>query len=266
MPDPAVDNSLYRDAMLYDILHTPGTAPELDGLTRIAARTTPRGNGRGLWLEPACGSGRLVRLAARRGTPATGFDLNEGMIRYARGRAGRFGTRARFKTADMRTFVDEGVCRPGSVAFAFNTINTFRHLMTDADAMAHLGQIRLALRRGGVYAVGINTTLYGCEGPVEDVWAARRGRVGITQTVQYIPPTGKRGGTRIERVISHLVVDRPSGERHINSTYALRTYSLLQWLDLIERSPLHLVGVADHDGRPAQLAETGYRIYLLAGR
>ncbi len=268
MPDPAVDNPLYRDAMIYDILHTPGTAEELDALARVAARSAPADAHRSgrLWLEPACGSGRLVRLAAARGIPAVGFDLNEGMIAYARRGAERRGGTARYRVADMRTFVDDGVCRPGSVSFVFNTINTFRHLMTDADALAHLDQVHAALRPGGAYAVGLNTTIYGCEQPTEDVWAARRGRVGVTQTVQYIPPAGKRGGARIERVISHLVVDRPSGESHTDSTYALRTYSLHQWLGLIERSPLRLVGTADYAGHPARPAETGYRLYVLARR
>ncbi|HHN78208.1 MAG TPA: class I SAM-dependent methyltransferase [Phycisphaerales bacterium] len=268
MQDPAVDNSLYRDAMIYDILHTPGTAEELDALERIAATFAPADTdpSRRLWVEPACGSGRLVRLAARRGIPSTGFDLNEGMIAYARGRAAKRTDPQRYRVADMRTFVDDDACRPGSATFVFNTINTFRHLMTDDDAAAHLEQVRAALRTGGAYAVGLNTTMYGCEQTVEDVWSARRGSVGVTQTVQYIPPTGKHGGARIERVISHLVIDRPSGESHVDSTYALRTYSLKQWLGLIEKSPLRLIGTTDDAGHPTPPAETGYRIYVLTGR
>ncbi len=268
MPDPAVDNTLYRDAMIYDILHTPGTAEELDALERIAARFAPAdaNRSRRRWVEPACGSGRLVRLASSRGIPAHGFDLNEGMIAYARGRAASRAEAARYRVADMRTFVDDGACRPGSVSFMFNTINTFRHLMTDDDALAHFEQVRAALRTGGACAIGINTTMYGCEQPVEDVWSARRGSIGVTQTVQYIPPTGKHGGARIERVISHLVIDRPSGESHVDSTYALRTYSLKQWLGLIEKSPLRLVGATDYAGHPTPPAATGYRFYILAGR
>jgi SAM-dependent methyltransferase len=254
---------LYEDARIYDILHTPGTAQELVGLQRIARRHGHRR--RGPWLEPACGTGRLVRLAARRGIPATGFDILPEMIAYAETRIRRAGLDrlAGVCVADMRTFADEGAARPGSIGFAFNTINTFRHLMTDADALAHLGQIRRVLAPGGLYAVGLSTCLYGHEGPIEDVWEARRGTCTVRQTVQYVPPTGPRGGSRVERVFSHLLIERPTGETHRDDAYALRTYSLSQWLDLVSGSGLEWLVTTDHTGRETDPAESGYRLYIL---
>ena len=256
---------LYADAMIYDILHTPGTAEELDALERIAARTARTGAPTQRWLEPACGSGRCVRLAASRGTHATGFDLDPDMVAYANDRFARsgLGGTARATTADMRSFVSDGAVEPGSFDFAFNTINSFRHLMSDRDTLAHLDQISRSLAPGGTYAVGLSTCAYGLEAASEDVWQAARGTLSITQTVQFIPPTGRHGGTRVERVLSHLHIERPSGDEHRDSTYGLRTYSLDQWLDLISRSALDLIEITDHEGRPSDPGESGYRLYVL---
>lgn len=261
---------LYTDAMIYDILHTPGTAHELDSLERIAARTvrtTDSSQGRAQrWLEPACGSGRCVRLAERRGTHCVGFDLDPGMVAYANKRLDRSETpnASHAIVADMRSFVDDGAIAENSFDFALNTINSFRHLMSDRDALAHLDQTARTLRPGGVYAIGLSTTAYGLEFPSEDVWHAARGTISITQTVQYIPPTGKTGGGRIERVLSHLAIGRPAGTEHRDSRYALRTYSLDQWLGLIAQSALDLVEVTDDGGNPCEPGESGYRIYALA--
>jgi SAM-dependent methyltransferase len=267
-PEDAPPVGLYADAMVYDILHAPGTAAEIDALERLAARHVRTRRARLRWLEPACGSGRCVRLAARRGTPCTGFDLDGGMVAYANERIDRAGLSpaARCVVADMRTFVDDGAITPNSFEFAFNTINSFRHLMSDRDALAHLEQTARALRPGGVYAVGLSTTAYGLEFPSEDVWTGARGPVRVTQTVQYVPPAGKTGGARMERVFSHLLIERPSGEEHRDSTYALRAYSLDQWLDLVARSPFEILETTDHDGVPCEAGESGYRVFVLGLR
>ena len=70
---------LYTDPAVYDILHARGTAAEVDGLERMAARVRS-GRARQTWLEPACGTARYLRLAARRGRRTVGFDLSPVMI------------------------------------------------------------------------------------------------------------------------------------------------------------------------------------------
>lgn len=259
---------LYADAVVYDTLHTPGTSEEIDALETIAdrcVRTETRAS-RARWLEPACGSGRCVRAAAARGVRTTGFDLDEGMIAYANARLARSDLPGTTVVADMRTAVDDGAIPARSFDLAFNTINSFRHLMSDRDAIAHLDQMARALKPGGVYIVGLSTCAYGMEFPTEDVWRAARGTLTVTQTVQYIPPTGPTGGARIERVHSHLHIERPTASEHRDSTYALRTYSLDQWLDLIARSPMGLLETTDHTGEACDAAESGYRLFLLTNR
>lgn len=261
---------LYSLPSLYDTLHAAGTAEELDTVERIASRfvrpnPTTRGKPRLTLLEPACGSGRLIRLAASRGTRCIGFDLNRDMLAYARRSIRRRGLTdlARVFHADMTDFTRH--LEGERADLAFNLINTIRHLPDDDAMLAHFAEIARALRPGGVYAVGISLTDYEHEAEVEDVWNASRGQRRITQIINYLPPQSRAARRdRVERVLSHLVVTTPNTQDHIDSTYTLRTYSRAQWDQLVERSPLHTVGVVDDWGDPTEPAEPGYAIHLLS--
>ncbi|MEQ8770827.1 MAG: class I SAM-dependent methyltransferase [Phycisphaerales bacterium] len=246
----------YEDASVYDILHAPGTAADVTGLERMADRFAIK---RGAWLEPACGSARYLRVAAGRGRRVIGYDIEPGMIAYARERFKRAGL-ARRATLRVGSMEDTGLIEPASCAFAFNLINTIRHLMSDRAMLRHLEQVARALRPGGAYAVGIGMSFPDWDEPVEDVWTAARGRTRVTQTVQYLPPAGT---SRVERVVSHVQVRVPTRERHIDSTYDLRTYSLEQWYDLIAASPFRIAGVVGETGHDADPSPGGYAIYML---
>jgi len=249
----------------YDVLHGPGTAADVTALERLAARFC-RSPSRGrTWLEPACGTGRYLRVAARRGYRAIGFDLGPGMIAYAAARAERSpaARRPRFFVADMTDF-DQGRRLP-RVDLAFNLINTFRHLPTDRAALAHLGAVSRVLRRGGVYAVGLSLSAYDLESPSEDVWTGRRGGTSVHQVVQFLPPLGRRGdGRRAERVLSHLIIRRGGrAEEHVDSAYALRGYDLRQWRRLVRDADMEIAGVTDQAGDDAEPTEPGYFVFVL---
>ena len=142
------ERNFYDDAMLYDILHAPGTAEEVDGLERIALRFAPGRPERQVWLDPACGTGRYLRVAAGRGRSVIGVDLSPAMIEYARRRV----PGGRLLVGDMQHL--DALLRPASVHFAFNMINTIRHLLTDDALALHLRAMARVLVPGGVYAVG----------------------------------------------------------------------------------------------------------------
>lgn len=262
------ETGFYDDPSVYDVLHTPGTAAEVDGLERVARRfASCKPALANTWLEPACGSGRYLRVAARRGRRVIGFDLSPAMIEYAARHvrpAGK-GPAPSLFVGDMTAFVGDR-CPPGCAGFAFNLINSFRHLMTDHDALRHLEQIALALAPGGVYAIGMSPALYGLEPPTEDVWTGARGQRRVTQVVQFEPPQGRSGGARVERVVSHITVTTPRGTTHLDSRYGLRTYSMEQWLALLERSPMALVGQADAEGADHPGTPLGYRLFILSPR
>jgi SAM-dependent methyltransferase len=264
IPEDPAQIGLYTDARVYDILHAPGTAEELRALQRIArahVRTRARIQ---TWLEPACGTARLLRAAARRGIRPVGFDLSPEMVRYARERLAGATPRARVLVAGFTDFAAR--MRPGSVDLAFCTINTIRHIENDAEVLAHLGQVARVLRPGGVYIVGLSVTIYGMESPSEDVWEGARGGLRVKQVIGFLPP--ERG--RFETALSHLIVRRRAARKtiteHRDSAYRLRTYSLGQWTSLLRRSALELRAVTDGDGVPIDPPTLGYALWVLAPR
>lgn len=292
-------NPLYTETVLYDVLMTDGTAHELDLLERFARRyVRPPGRARGgggaagrgahaasaaasgaarpwrgpgvppwanRWLEPACGTGRLLRLAAARGRRIAGFDASEAMVDYTRAALRRRGLarRGRAFVADMTDFL--GPVRPGSVDFAFNLVNSIRHLGSDRAMLDHFAQMARAVRPGGVYVVGLSLTDYVNERPDEDLWQGARGRLHVKHLVNYLPPEpGPRA--RAERVISHLTVRRPSGVTHLDAVYDLRCYDEPQWLRLLARSPWERAAVLDIKGRPAAGKKLPYQHEVLRRR
>jgi SAM-dependent methyltransferase len=258
---PAETPALYADALVYDVLHTPGTAEDVATVERIAARHAP-GAPR-VWLEPACGSGRCLRLAARRGRRVIGIDLDAGMIAYARRRAAEagLGGRSRYIVADMRDF--SGDVAPGSVGVAFNLINTIRHLHTDRDMLEHFAQVARALHPRGIYVVGLSLAAYGVEPPSEDVWEGARGRLRVQQVVSYEPPDSSE---RLERVISVVTAMRPRGEAQSVSSYALRAYDPGQWRRLVGRSALETAAEVDETGAAHPATAPGYSFWVLRAR
>lgn len=242
------------------MLHAAGTAAEVEGLVAIEGRFAPaRGSAR-RWLEPACGTGRYLKHARRRGIVADGFDVSPSMVRYAE-RALRACPNGRIWQADVADFLSgTGGARYN---FAFSTINTLRHIESDKGLIGHLTRVAECLAEGGVYAVGIGTMDPAGESVVEDVWHGARGRLRVTQTAQYIPP---EQGERFETVISVMRVERPGGEEYIDSTYRLRTYTPAQWRSLVGRSPLREVAAVDEQGEDASADEPGYAIRILARR
>lgn len=261
----------YADPQVYDVLHAGGTAADLRVLLKLGRRYTPAVKNP-TWLEPACGTGRYLIAAARRGIRAMGFDISEPMVNYAREQAAASAVARRLTvfSAPMESFGDTGPVASHSVHLAFNLINTIRHLTTDRAMLAHFNQMAAALAPRGIYIVGLSLSAYGLEHPTEDTWRGRRGPLSVSQVVQYVPPAAsghdaRRGsGSRVERVISHMTIRRGREESHIDSAYALRTYNLAQWLRLLDQSALRLVAVTDGDGKAATPVEPGYFLFVLA--
>ncbi|HPF70665.1 MAG TPA: hypothetical protein PLQ13_08360 [Candidatus Krumholzibacteria bacterium] len=253
---------LYADAAVYDILQTPGTAAEVDALERVEAAFGAEGARRDdrLWYEPACGTGRYLRVAAGRGRRVGGYDQDPGMVAYAARRLGQA-----VRQAGMTDPMVPGV-RPGAVAFAFNPVNTIRHLPDDRALLAHLAQVEWLLAPGGLYVVGLSLTDYAWLEDEEDLWEAARGGCRISQLVNYLMPEPGTARARIETVLSHLTITRPSGVEHRDDRYDLRCYDERQWKRVLERSPLRRLGSCDAFGRPLAGRRLPYQLEVLGRR
>ena len=214
MPEPLAI-SLYDHPSWYDALHAGGTASEADFLLALNRR---HGTGGGEWLEPACGTGRFLRLLPRRGIRVTGYDNHPRALAYARR---RLPAGASALKGDMSAFI-----RPGRFDLAFCPLGSFRHLLDERSARRHLESTRGSLRPGGVYVVGLDLVDYRFPEPGEDDWRARRGRLSVEDMVITLTPERE---TRRERVIHFLSV----GARLYTSEYDLRAYDFRQWRDLV---------------------------------
>jgi SAM-dependent methyltransferase len=263
------DEHLYADPHVYQVLHAPGTSGEIRVFERIVRRELG-GDGPWRWLELASGSGRYLIELARRGHRGVGIDLSEEMTAYARAWAERvgFGGRAEFRAGRMERFR----VRP-AVDVAFCPINSFRHLGSDRAVRAHFGCVRAALRRGGVYLLGIDLHDPVLAQPSEDVWSGRERGLRVDQFVSYVPPAaGSR--SRRELVISHLTITRrgaagagrgaTAGVTHRDSRYALRTYTLKQWRELLRAVGWRVRAVCNGDGVPVAVKPVGYQLWVLS--
>jgi SAM-dependent methyltransferase len=262
---------LYGMPLAYEVLHWKGTGKEVRGLLRIAGKFVGgQAKARGTWLEPACGTGRYLRVAAERVEKCIGVDLADELMAFGRNAMSpEMRKKVRLIRGDMTKLED--VVKAGSVDFAFNMINTVRHVKSDAAMVRHLRGVRHALRPGGVYVVGLSLSWYGVEMPTEDVWQGTLQGLRVLQTVQYLPAAG--GGTarkRMEQVLSHLQMTQGRGKGgtswDVDDRYELLSFNLEEWLKVVERSRMRVIATVDEDGNEIAPAEPGYSIFVLGVR
>jgi SAM-dependent methyltransferase len=176
------------------------------------------------FLEPACGSGRLITELASRGYQVTGFDLSQPALSYLRRRLARRCLSADTLEADMSDFrlarsIDAAYCMP----------NTFRHLLSEQAARAHLECIAGSLRLGGIYILGMNLL------PSDTAhWTERRGKTRVTVTERVLRTDLRR---RIEYVEVCLTARGGSKEFRLRQQYQLRTYTPRQFRRLLASVP-----------------------------
>ena len=238
--------SFYAHPRLHDALQGEETSSEVRLLERIFG---VHGNGGRAWLEPACGTGRLVAALAARGWNVSGYDVEPRMLAYAR----RAGTRV--ERGDLRSFR-----RPGAFDFAFCLQSSFRHLLTERDARSHLRLTAKSLRPGGLYVLGLDLTDYRQPDPDEETWEVRDAGRLIRQVQMSLPPDRR---TRRERILQFV----SSGPRLLRIEYDLRAYDARQFRSLLAASPFRLAAVYDPWGRPAKLdSHTRAATFVLMSR
>jgi SAM-dependent methyltransferase len=171
------------------------------------------------------------------------------MLRFARRRLEDAGVRARVARGRMESF---SFARPFDIAHCL--VSTFRYLLDEASAAAHLACVADALRPGGVYVLGLHVCDYDQAGCARERWTADRDGVGVVCNIQSWPPDRR---TRMERVRSRLVVDRGGRVERFETHWTFRTYSVRQLRALIRSEP-RLEHVATYDfgydvDRPVEL-------------
>jgi SAM-dependent methyltransferase len=228
--------NLYDYPRYYDLVFGSDWKAEFDFL-RAAFHEFVPGKTRRLF-EPACGTGRLVYRLAKAGYSVSGLDLNPRAVDYCNRRLAKHDLPETAFIGDMSRFT-----LPRPVDGAFNTINSFRHLPTEAAARAHLRCMAAALRPRGVYVLGLHLTPTEGEPLTEESWSARRGHLGINTHLQTFEVD--RPG-RMERCRMTMDVYSPTERFQIVDELRFRTYTLPQLRRLLAEVPeLELVEVFD---------------------
>jgi hypothetical protein len=165
----------------------------------------------------------------------------------------------------------QAVVKAGSIDFAFNMINTIRHVKSDAAMVRHLKGVKQALKPGGVYVVGLSLSWYGVEAPTEDVWKGSMRGLKVLQTVQYLPAAGGPAArARMEQVLSHLQMSEGRGKHtkmwDVDDRYQLLSYNLQEWMNVVEKAGLKVLATVDEQGNEIPPADPGYSIFVLGVR
>lgn len=217
--------SIYDFPTYYDLVFGSDTASELAFLEDCFGRYVDGPVKRA--FEPACGTGRLMyRMAQTKGIEVSGLDLNPKAVDYCNKRMRRLKLKGEAILGDMSDFA---VKKPFDAAF--NTINSFRHLQSEESAVAHLECMSRAVRKGGIYALGLHLTPTRGEPTDEESWSARRGQLAINT---YMWPIEKNSRKRLERFGIRFDVYKPTESFRIEDVLELRSYTLKQFLKFLE--------------------------------
>jgi SAM-dependent methyltransferase len=228
--------SWYDYPQYYDIACQAYTRREADFMEAACRKYCPFGVRR--FLEPACGTGRLITALAARGYQVAGFDLSQRALSYLRRRLARCGLYAETFEAEMSDF---RLRRPVDAAYC--TVSTFRHLLTEQAARCHLQCMVRGLRRGGIYVLGLRLLPLAVDISHAERWTERRGKTKVTVTQCVLHIDVRR---RIENVRVCLLVRRGSKELRLRQEFQLRTYTAAQFQRLLDSvRSLELCGVYD---------------------
>ncbi len=222
-----IQANVYDYPKYYDVLFNSDWKAEYDFLCGCFTK-----HGRGTvhrLFEPACGTGRLLIKFAQAGYDVAGNDLNAKAIEYCNARLRRYGYAGTAVVGDMCDFQ----LKRKSHA-AFNTINSFRHLQTEKQAVDHLQCMAGALVEGGLYMLGLHLTPRQAAVCEHEAWTAQRGNLCINSEMQSVEVDRRR---RTERVRFTFDIYTPTRQFRLADEFTFRTYTARQLQDLLGKVP-----------------------------
>jgi SAM-dependent methyltransferase len=260
-----VSHDWYESPLWYDVVFAEDTPREAAFLEQAFERfgRVPGFRRPLRVLEPACGSGPLVEELARRGARVTGFDASESMLAYARNRLQQSGLRATLRRARMERFRLRG-----RFHLAHCLISTFKYLLEERHARAHLQCVAEALVPGGLYVLGIHLSAYDWPHCQHERWVGRRNGLTVTANIRSWPPDAL---ARTERVRTRMLVEEHGQPpRRVETNWKFRTYDAAQAQRLLRSAP-ELEHVATYDftydwSRPRVLDDVQLDVLLILRR
>lgn len=163
---------LYNQPEIYDIAFSWNLSEEIRFFKRVFESHVPFPVKR--ILEPACGTGRMLRALAGAGFKVTGYDGNPFMVKYASDSIATDGKNARVMQAEVASAEI-----PGEFDAAVNSINSIGYLHSDDDIVSHLKATGSSLCENGVYVLHLNFAHKG-KPPDGNFWTLERGGIRVS--------------------------------------------------------------------------------------
>jgi SAM-dependent methyltransferase len=237
MPD-FTQTDWYRFPLYYDTVYDGDSAKEADFLEAVLARHGTGAVAEGKparILEPACGTSRLLIELARRGHRVAGFDLSADMIAYGRERvkAEPASVRDRIRLGEDRM---ESFRMRGPFDLSFCLLSTFKYLLTEEHAHAHLERVARVLVPGGLCVIGIHLTPYARRATDREIWHGAADGLRVSSEVITRPADRI---TRLEWLRNRLTI-RQRGRRQaerLETNWQVRTYDAAEFEALLARTP-----------------------------
>lgn len=143
---------------------------------------------------------------------------------------------------------------------AYCTVDTFRHLLTDATAISHLRNVSRCLKKNGIYVLGLH--LLPRQGLMEKLhrWHGSRGKLTVHSSINVLDVDRKH---RTE-ILGYTL---RTGIKRYRSVYSLRTYTIDQFHRLLDKANcFEIMNVYDLDydlNKPVQLDTQSEEAVLL---
>jgi len=231
-----LDANLYDHPKYYDLIFGSDWKAEFDFLRACFDKHSDRPIRR--LFEPACGTGRLLIKFAQAGYEIAGNDLNEQAVDFCNARLSRHGFAPTASVGDMSDF---RVRRKFDAAF--NMINSFRHLPSEATAESHLRCVADALKTKGLYFLGLHLTPTQGERVDEESWSARRGNLSV---ISHMWSKGIDLKKRNEDLGMTFDIYTPTRQFRLVDHMNYRTYTSQQMNRLLAKVPqLELIETYD---------------------
>jgi SAM-dependent methyltransferase len=180
-------------------------------------------------LEPACGSGRLVVELAGRGYAMTGIDVGGPALDFLRKRLARKKLSAHLIQGDMGDFT-----LPKPMDAAYCLLNSFRHLMTEEAATAHLKCMAQALRPGGIYILGLHLVPPDAYDSAIERWKVTQGKTVVGVDLRVVACNRRQ---RSETIRVSLRAKTGDKQWHLRGEFDLRLYTAAQLRKLLAGVP-----------------------------
>lgn len=112
---------------------------------------------------------------------------------------------------------------------AFCMVDTFRHLLTEAEAISHLKNVARHLKDNGIYILGLH--LLPVSGITKRVhrWQGNRGRLTVYSNISVLDINRRKR----EETLRYIL--RIENNKY-QSDYKLRTYTPVQFLNLLKKA------------------------------